>query len=57
MTPRQKRILVNIVSYEKLVSDNLTQIAEMERHLKELRRMNKVFVDKMIELNKSYSER
>lgn len=56
MTPKQKQILVNIVSYEKLVSENLTQIAELEMHLKELRRMNKVFVDKMIQLNKSYSK-
>ena len=57
MTPKQKQILVNMVSYEKLISDNFTQIAEMERHIKELRRMNKEFVNRMIQLNNSYSEK
>lgn len=51
---KRKQIIINIQSYEKLVAANLEQIAEMERHMKELKRMNKTFVNKMIELEKNY---
>lgn len=51
---KRKQIIINIQSYEQLVAQNLEQIAEMERHMKELRKMNNVFVKKMIELEKAY---
>lgn len=54
MNIKQKQILINMVSYEKLISSNFEQIAEMTRHVKELKRMNKVFTQKMIELESNY---
>lgn len=57
MNPKQKQILVNLSSYEELISSNFEQISEMEKHIKELKRMNKVFVQKMIQIEKSYSDR
>lgn len=57
MLKRQQQIMINIESYEKLVADNFTQIAELERHAKELKRMNKVFIRKMQELTYSYNKR
>jgi hypothetical protein len=51
---KRKQILINIESYETLVAQNLEQIAEMKRHMKELEKMNDVFVKKMIKLTKEY---
>lgn len=51
---KRKQILINIESYESLVAQNLEQIAEMQRHMKELKQMNDVFVKKMIQLTKEY---
>lgn len=57
MNLRRQQIMVNIESYEKLVAENFTQIAELEKHAKELKRMNKVFIQKMQDLTRSYSQR